>query len=327
MATAAVTTAPGVPSFEDIYDIMKDNERAHFDLVYRTLLIKPELLCQFPGKEPYAILHYLVIHGASDLFDKVLTIPNLRFILLTETLTKPRKDILVIAKEKKDISKEYKQLYKRINRLVEMDKFVEHAKINEIEECKKMLQTDKALANEKPPYRRYYLIHHLAYADNKDAFDQLRKVCDFDLTLLTSDQKTASEVALEQQHIRFAHYLESLSPEMRAIRDKHQQENQKQKEKHKSKPVQVDDKLEKEIVSTGGSNMLDCFTCPLTREIFRDPVILSDGFTYEREAIKKWLDLGNRRSPMTNVELTNLELVPNNVIKQALQELANKQKT
>jgi hypothetical protein len=55
-------------------------------------------------------------------------------------------------------------------------------------------------------------------------------------------------------------------------------------------------------------------------------VILSDGFTYEREAIQHWLSLGHRRSPMTNMELTNVDLVPNMVIKQALQELSEKQK-
>ena len=324
MATA-VPDSPGVLSFEEAYDLVKRNERVHFQLVYRTLLDKPQLLCEFPGKGPYAILHYLALHGALNLFNQVIAIPNLRFILLTETLEKPRMNILEIAKKEKDKSQDHAALYKRINRLVQMDKFVEHAKTNEIEECKKMLKTDKALVNEKPPYRRYYLIHHLAYANNRPALDELRKVCDFDPKLLTSDQKTAAQVAFEQHHTGLAQYLEGLYPDMRAIREE-QEKKKKPKEVPKSKPVATDDKLEKEIVSTGGTNMLDCFTCPLTRELFQDPVILSDGFTYEREAIQKWLDMGNRRSPMTNVELTNLSLVPNNVIKQALQEIADKQK-
>ncbi len=321
---AATSDNPGVLSLEEIHDLVKRNERSHYDLIYRTLLIKSQYLTEFPGKEQYTILHYLVMHGAYDLFNKVIAIPNIRFILLSQTLTKPPKDILRIAQENKGKSSDHKKLYQRIENLVQMDKFVEHAKINEINECKKMLELDGNLANQKPPYRKYYLIHHLAFANNKEAFDQLQKLCQFDMTLLTNDQKTASEVAIEQNHTRFAHYLENLSPEMRAIREKHQEEKQKQKEKQK--PVQVDDQLEKQIISTGGNNMLDCFTCPLTREIFRDPVILSDGFTYEREAIQHWLSLGHRRSPMTNMELTNVDLVPNMVIKQALQELSEKQK-
>jgi hypothetical protein len=303
MATATSNTQ-GPLSLEEVYDVVKRNEQAHYDLVYRTLLVKSQYLTEIPNNEKYSILHYLVINGALDLFTKVIAIPNIRFILLTKTLTKPSQDILEIAKENKGKSKDYKELYKQINQLVEMDKFVEYAKGNETEKCKEMLQQDRNLANKKPPYRKYYLIHHLAYANNKDAFDQLRQLCQFDYTLLTSDQKTAAEVAIEQHHTRFAHYLESLSPEMRAIREQHQQEKQKQNQIQ----VKNDDQLEKQIISTGGNNMLDCFTCPLTREIFRDPVILSDGFTYEREAIQSWLNLGHRRSPMTNMELANTDL-------------------
>jgi hypothetical protein len=325
MATAAPNNS-GVLSLEEVHDIIKRNERSHYDLVYRSLLVKSQYLSEFPAKEQYTILHYLVIHGAFDLFNKVIAIPNIRFILLSRTLTKPSKDILQIAEENKNKSSDHKKLYKRIQSLVQMDKFVEHAKINEINECKKMLELDRDLVNQKPPYRKYYLIHHLAYANNKDAFDQLQSMCQFDMTLLTNDQKTASEVAIEQNHTRFAHYLESLSPEMRAIREKHQEGKKQQIQKEKPISVQSDEKIEKELISTGGNNLLDCFTCPLTREIFHDPVILSDGFTYEREAIQRWLNDGHRRSPMTNIELTNLDLVPNMVIKQALQELSDKQK-
>ncbi|MHB9147949.1 MAG: U-box domain-containing protein [Candidatus Amoebophilus sp.] len=35
----------------------------------------------------------------------------------------------------------------------------------------------------------------------------------------------------------------------------------------------------------------ECF-CPITQEIMEDPVIAQDGHTYERQAIKRWLDMG-----------------------------------
>ncbi len=66
-----------------------------------------------------------------------------------------------------------------------MDKFVEYAKSNQTNECKKMLEIDGDLANQKPPYRKYYLIHHLAFASNREAFDQLRELSHFDMKLLT----------------------------------------------------------------------------------------------------------------------------------------------
>ncbi|CAF1110069.1 unnamed protein product [Rotaria sordida] len=309
-------------AFEDIYDIVKRNDKTQYDLIYRTLLAKSEYLTLIPDNDNYSILHYLVMYGLLDLFNKVIAIPNIRFILLTKTATKPQKDILQIANENQTKSSTHKKLYDTIDRLVTMDKFVEYGKNNQINECRKMLQQDEDLANLKPPYRKYYLIHHLAFADNKNAFDQLRSMCNFDMKLLTNDKKTASEVAFEHNHTRFATYLESLSPEMRAIREQHD----KEKDKRNQAKIKRDEQVEKEILTTGGNNMLDCFTCPLTKEIFHDPVVLSDGFTYERSAIQQWLDLGNRRSPMTNIELTNVTLVPNMVIKQALSELYEKQK-
>ena len=54
------------------------------------------------------------------------------------------------------------------------------------------------------------------------------------------------------------------------------------------------------------------FVCPITYEIFRDPVVAADGHTYEREAIEQWIHLGRRaRSPVTNLPLASRDLVPN----------------
>jgi len=50
--------------------------------------------------------------------------------------------------------------------------------------------------------------------------------------------------------------------------------------------------------------------CPITCEIMKDPVICSDGNTYERKAIERWL-LTNNKSPSTNLPLVNKTLIPN----------------
>jgi len=52
----------------------------------------------------------------------------------------------------------------------------------------------------------------------------------------------------------------------------------------------------------------------------QDPHIASDGFTYEAEAIKGWLDSGHDTSPMTNMRLENHTLVPNRALRSAIQE-------
>ena len=52
--------------------------------------------------------------------------------------------------------------------------------------------------------------------------------------------------------------------------------------------------------------------CPITRQPLREPVLLADGHIYEREAIEEWLRRpeSRGRSPMTNLELPDLTLVP-----------------
>ena len=47
--------------------------------------------------------------------------------------------------------------------------------------------------------------------------------------------------------------------------------------------------------------MLKTFICSISHEIMTRPVILSDGFTYDRKNIKKWFRLGKNRSPITNL--------------------------
>jgi hypothetical protein len=46
----------------------------------------------------------------------------------------------------------------------------------------------------------------------------------------------------------------------------------------------------------------DDLTCPITLELFRDPVIAKDGRTYERVAITRWI-LEHGTSPFTREPL------------------------
>ncbi|CAL5075479.1 unnamed protein product [Urochloa decumbens] len=62
------------------------------------------------------------------------------------------------------------------------------------------------------------------------------------------------------------------------------------------------------------------FICPILQDVMRDPLIAADGFTYEAEAIREWLDSGHRTSPMTNLELPHRDLLPNHALRSAIQE-------
>ncbi|KAK4418621.1 U-box domain-containing protein 33 [Sesamum alatum] len=62
------------------------------------------------------------------------------------------------------------------------------------------------------------------------------------------------------------------------------------------------------------------FICPIFQEIMQEPVVAADGFTYESEALKGWLESGHDTSPMTNLKLPHCDLVPNHALRSAIQE-------
>ncbi|XP_071688668.1 U-box domain-containing protein 33-like [Rutidosis leptorrhynchoides] len=72
--------------------------------------------------------------------------------------------------------------------------------------------------------------------------------------------------------------------------------------------------------SEGRRDIPHYFVCPIFQDTMEDPVVAADGFTYEAEAIKGWLDSGHNTSPMTNLELANTNLVPNHALRSAIQE-------
>ncbi|KAI4322144.1 hypothetical protein L6164_021864 [Bauhinia variegata] len=62
------------------------------------------------------------------------------------------------------------------------------------------------------------------------------------------------------------------------------------------------------------------FLCPILQEIMHHPQVAADGFTYEGEAIREWLESGHETSPMTNLKLSHLHLTPNHSLRLAIQD-------
>ena len=63
----------------------------------------------------------------------------------------------------------------------------------------------------------------------------------------------------------------------------------------------------------------DEFQCVITKEMFREPVITSDGHTYERSAIRQWLE-AHDTSPRTGNVLPDRVLRPNHVLRSQIVE-------
>ncbi|KAJ1693737.1 hypothetical protein LUZ63_010435 [Rhynchospora breviuscula] len=62
------------------------------------------------------------------------------------------------------------------------------------------------------------------------------------------------------------------------------------------------------------------FICPILQDVMQNPYIAADGFTYEADAIRQWLSGGHNTSPMTNLPLPHSNLIPNYVLRSAIQE-------
>ena len=93
------------------------------------------------------------------------------------------------------------------------------------------------------------------------------------------------------------------------------------------KQVYIDGiKKEGEKLSNNLSRGLDAFNCPITREVMKDPVICSDGHTYEREAIETWLR-SNSRSPKTNEQLVSTTVIPNHTMRITIEAMSTNIKT
>lgn len=60
--------------------------------------------------------------------------------------------------------------------------------------------------------------------------------------------------------------------------------------------------------------------CPISLELFKDPVVASDGFTYERSSLLNWLNSGKMSSPMTGQLFSSRNLVENRDMKSRVAE-------
>ena len=68
-----------------------------------------------------------------------------------------------------------------------------------------------------------------------------------------------------------------------------------------------------------GPDVPEVFKCSITKELFCCPVITSDGHSYERDAIKQWLEL-HGTSPLTGQPLPDKVLRPNHSLRAQIVE-------
>jgi hypothetical protein len=341
-----------------------------FDKVYRFIFLHPEDLFTIPKERSWPIAHQLVYHGNTKLLQQILALLSDDQINI-RTLSKDKKTLLDVAKEGRT---NHREMYDYLEHLFLQDDLIQAAEKSNWRLVIEILGKHPELANEKPPYSTYFLLHYVVKTGDKNILEDLLRRFQFQTNVLSADNEMPICLAKRLKKDDMCSLLEPAVTRDRSnsdlirYRSLPPPSNNKDTTDKKStslgftdasggsstassslpypktdpfphlgfynitikigdngdfffpttdpsNPSQTETPPEQEHVSqtgtTVGSNLyptlepstttpvtpttplhlLKNITCSLTREIFVDPVIASDGQTYERAAIAEWVSL------------------------------------
>ena len=173
--------------------------------VLMAISIHPEWLTIIPEDRRWAILHQVIFSGDVIYLNQLLALQksNKKFRLLTNT--RDNKTVLDIASLRRDTL----DMKNHIQQLIKLDEMLTYARECKWDQCYDIIKENPNYVNEKPPYRRFYVIHHMACANAIQEFERFTKIqnCTFDLTL-QADRKKANAIAREYENLEFAKWIE-----------------------------------------------------------------------------------------------------------------------
>lgn len=97
----------------------------------------------------------------------------------------------------------------------------------------------------------------------------------------------------------------------------------------RSNSVSSQDVTTPSVISDDGSATPMEMICPISHEIMNDPVLCSDGQTYDRSSIEEWIRSchDDVKSPLTGKKLESINLVPNHALRSLIQSTSLKQQS
>lgn len=233
-------------------------EFVNFDHLYASLHLHPDWVSIIPEDRNWAILHQVVFSGNIRFLSQILalqsTVKNFNPLLKT----KDGKTILEIAQMRTDDP----SVETYIRKLMTLDNMLTHAKNGDWDECMKIVRAHPSYLNEKTPYRRYYVLHHIACVGKKQIYDQFEKIpnCNFAGYLL-ADNLSVVDVAKLHGQSDFAEYMRKKYPILA---------NETSEPVTKELPRSEEDRLRKEKILSLMITQKDFFST-LEDEIFKFP--------------------------------------------------------
>jgi len=344
--------------------------------VYRFLFLHPDDFFTIPKEKKWSIAHQVVYNGDVSLLGRILALFYDDQIQI-RTLSGDQKTLLDVAKDRQ---KYHPEMYNYVEQLFLRDDLIQAAKTNNWRLVSEILQNNPRLANEKPPYSTFFLLHYIVQNGDTRILEDLFHRFQFDTNVFSVDLETPLDLARRLKRHDMCSIFEPttkerLSSDLIKYRAAASSTNAKpvsselpypaidpfptvdfhhtsiiitqagdyqlekkslfstiptglSKSEHINKTEVIDNQFlapnseplpTTPVTPTSQSQLLRNLTCPLTQEIFVDPVIASDGQTYERAAIMKWIEK-YECSPMTGLRM-DPTFTDNIEIKQIIQSM------
>ncbi|KAJ1296353.1 hypothetical protein BS78_01G294000 [Paspalum vaginatum] len=223
-----------------------------------------------------------------ELKEACLAAENLMKRALNESYRRQKADEEVVSALRK--AKEYQELY--------------------FEEARKREELEGALARTYREIAQLRQANHLAVDEENTATDDLQEAVQGHIVGMDSILGTAGQVTEpEKENVNIQIELDNSA---REIRELQAQLNQSKLTMFSPSSV-IQSPYDEDCIPS-------YFLCPILQEPMRDPHVAADGFTYEADAIRGWLDRGGDASPVTGQPLAHRELAPNLALAAVIQD-------
>lgn len=296
-------------TYEQIYGMVRNGytgDSTIWEQTFEYVRLHPNELFKIASNRRWSIGHQIIYHCGLKLFKSLLPLYNEenQINIFSPTKDPQPKTILDIAYERKGHSKEQ---YEYIEHLFCQDKFIQACKAYNWPIIDEMLNKDRKLLNEKPPYYSNYFIHYLVLYGDVRKFAQYNSLDNpFQLDLKNADGKTPLDLAREKRNQTFIEELEQFLPASRTLPPvvpPDDREDDREADLELSiPPSTIQPRLR--VPARLSAETLQNITCRLTKKVFVDPVVASDGQTYERTAIVEYFQ-NNRYSPATGEAMSD----------------------
>jgi hypothetical protein len=322
-----------------------------WDKVYRFLFIHPDDFFRVPRGKAWPIAHQVVYHGKVALLKRILALFYDDQIDIC-SLSRDEKTLLDVANNRRSCNEE---MYNYVQQLFQQNDLMQAAKQKNWVVFREILEKNLHLVNEKPPYSTLFPLHYVVQYGDATILEDLLGRFRFDTNVLSVDSETPLDLARRLKRNDICSILqptanERLHSDLISFRTTRTLTNERPSSPSLPYPTidpfpsphfsttlisitpagdyQVEENGSLSTMSTepstpvtrvSKSNLLRNLKCPLTQQIFIDPVIATDGLTYERAAITEWIRL-YACSPMTG-EKMNVNFTDNTEVKQIIQSL------